>query len=72
LRASLEITNIAIASSTALLPPETPVRHSPAILDSKLVADEDEARSRMAMRVIDILSAAGMAVELRHLGVTLQ
>ena len=71
LQATRDTTKALLRNSKALL--ESSKRASAAIgaiADGKQVEDEDEARVLLAAQVVEILSAAGMVCELRHLGVT--
>jgi len=70
--ATLDTTEALVCRSRALLPRQIPDRASAAVLNGEKIRDEDEARSPMSARVIEILSAAGMTCELRYLGATLQ
>jgi hypothetical protein len=70
LQGTLDTTEAVLRRARALL--EIPDLAGAAIVDGKKVADEDEARWRLAARVIEILSVAGVTCDLRHLGVSLQ
>ncbi len=72
LLAKLDAMLVGIASSWIAAGSGIPDRAVSATLDAQKVEDEDLANARLAARIIEILSTAEIAYELRYFGVPLQ
>src|SRR5262249_18437715 len=71
LMAMLDASLFAFGRSWALPVANVTDRASAAMPDAQNVEDDDVANARVAARVMEALSAAGMTCELRHLGLSL-